>query len=105
MVIITSLLILIFSCLPLSSETCKASWYEYGSRTANGEKFNKRGFTAASRLLPFGSYKHIYFGKKHIIVRINDRGPFVKDRCIDLTRGAFSSLAPISRGTITVNIK
>ena len=69
-----------------------ASWYgnESGNRTANGERFNPNGLTAAHRHLPFGTKVKVTNLKNHksIIVRINDRGPFVRGRIIDLSKHA-----------------
>ncbi len=58
--------------------------------TANGERYNKYGMTAAHRTLPFGTLvrvTHLRNGKK-VVVRINDRGPFIRGRIIDLSLGA-----------------
>ena len=83
-----------------------ASWYghESGNRTANGERFNPKEFTAAHRYLPFGTKVKVINGNKYVIVRINDRGPWVKNRVVDLSKGAavalnMNGLAPV---TLTV---
>ena len=67
-----------------------ASFYKHGKRTANGEKFNPMGLTAAHRTLPFGTRVKVTNMKtgKSVVVRINDRGPFVRGRVIDLSFGA-----------------
>lgn len=69
----------------------KASYYKLGGgRTANGERFNPHGRTAAHRSLPFGTkvlVKHRRTGRS-VVVRINDRGPFIRGRIIDLSLGA-----------------
>ncbi len=67
-----------------------ASYYKSGKRTANGERFNPMGLTAAHRTLPFGT-KVLITNLKNgmtVVVRINDRGPFIKGRVIDLSLGA-----------------
>ena len=71
-----------------------ASWYGHGSRTASGERFNPGGMTAAHRSLPFGTrVKVVHRGTgRSVVVRINDRGPFVRGRIIDLSRGASRAL-------------
>lgn len=71
-----------------------ASWYGHGSRTASGERFNTGGMTAAHRSLPFGTrVKVVHKGTgRAVVVRINDRGPFVRGRIIDLSRGAARAL-------------
>ncbi len=81
-----------------------ASVYAYdGEKTANGEFANPKGLTAAHRTLPFGTMVRVVNTRNNrsVVVRINDRGPFIKGRVIDLTpRGAnalgFSGLAPVS---------
>lgn len=65
-----------------------ASWYECCKITANGEKFNPNGLTAAHKSLPFGTKLKVTFKGKSVIVRVNDRGPFIKGRSLDLTRRA-----------------
>ena len=67
-----------------------ASFYKSGKRTANGEHFNPNGLTAAHRSLPFGTkvlVTNLNNGKS-VIVRINDCGPFIKGRVLDLSLGA-----------------
>ncbi|MEX3933440.1 septal ring lytic transglycosylase RlpA family protein [Paraburkholderia phymatum] len=74
-----------------------ASWYAskfHGRRTANGERYNRLSMTAAHRTLPFGSYVRVTSlgTEKSVVVRINDRGPFVKGRIIDLSYAAAKAL-------------
>ena len=67
-----------------------ASWYALSSRTASGERMNANAMTAAHKYLPFGTVvkvKNMKTGKT-VKVRINDRGPFVRGRIIDLSRAA-----------------
>ena len=78
------------------AEATIASWYDCATpgqcskskRTANGEKFNPNALTAAHRTLPFGTKVRVTYKGKSVIVRINDRGPFIKGRTIDLSRAA-----------------
>src|SRR5436305_838273 len=75
---------------PASAQVGLASYYKYGGRTANGERFNANALTAAHRTLRFGTkvrVTHLKTGRS-VIVRINDRGPFVRGRIIDLSYGA-----------------
>jgi len=89
------------------AESGVASVYAYnGEKTANGERANPRGLTAAHKTLPFGTKVRVTNKRngKSVVVRINDRGPFVRGRVIDLTpAGAqalgFSGLAPVSLET------
>jgi rare lipoprotein A len=91
-------------------ETGKASFYamKYQSRkTASGEIFDQSAYTAAHNRLPFGTkvkVTNVQNGKS-VIVRINDRGPFVKGRIIDLSRSAFSKIGNPRAGVIDVKIE
>lgn len=69
-----------------------ASWYDHGKVTANGEKFNPDGLTAAHKTLPFGTKLRLKYKDRQITVRINDRGPFIGKRELDLARGAAKAL-------------
>ncbi|HLI19728.1 MAG TPA: septal ring lytic transglycosylase RlpA family protein [Stellaceae bacterium] len=82
----------------------KASWYSSGYRTASGEHFNPNGLTAAHRSLPFGTRLAVTnpANGRTVIVRINDRGPFVRGVGLDLSRGAAFALG--MRGTGVVRI-
>ncbi len=84
----------------------KASFYSSGRLTASGERFNQHGFTAASRTLPFGTLLHVTNPTtgQSVIVRINDRGPFIRGRDLDLARGAAAAIGMIERGTATLKI-
>jgi peptidoglycan lytic transglycosylase len=82
----------------------KASYYCSGRRTASGERFNPNGFTAAHRTLPFGTRLAVTnpANGRTVVVRINDRGPFVRGVSLDLARGAAFAIG--MRGTGTVRI-
>jgi peptidoglycan lytic transglycosylase len=90
------------------AESGIASVYAYsGSKTASGQRANPGGLTAAHRTLPFGTMVRVTnrHNSKSVVVRINDRGPFVRGRVIDLTpAGAraigMSGLAPVSLAVI-----
>jgi rare lipoprotein A len=87
-----------------------ASWYGkdfHGKLTASGEKYNIRHYTAAHKTLPFGTIVRITNTKNgnHVEVKINDRGPFVKGRVIDLSPKAFKKIAPLDQGVIPVKIE
>lgn len=83
-----------------------ASWYQCCHTTANGEAFNPDGLTAAHRTLPFGTRVEVTntANNRSVTVRINDRGPFVRGRGIDLSRGAARSIGCISSGTCRVSM-
>ncbi len=87
----------------------KASYYAmkyHGRKTASGERLNQEAHTAAHRELPFGTMVNVTNVKngKSVLVRINDRGPFVKGRIIDLTRSAFSSIGNLESGLIDIKM-
>ena len=90
------------------SGTCSfsglASYYSYSGKLAGRGQFNAGGFTAAHRTLPFGTRVRVTDPKsgRSVIVTINDRGPFGRDRVIDVSLGAARSLGMISRGVIYV---
>ncbi|AXE37640.1 Endolytic peptidoglycan transglycosylase RlpA [Acidipropionibacterium virtanenii] len=85
--------------------TCKASYYGEGSRTANGERFNPSAMTAAHKTYKFGTKLKVTnrANGRSVVVRINDRGPYVSGRCLDLSTGAFKKIASTSAGVATVN--
>jgi len=86
-----------------------ASWYgpESGSQTANGERFWPDAVTAANTTLPLPSYVEVtdLDTGRQVIVRVNDRGPFVRGRIIDLSRGAARELGMRSRGVTPVRVR
>jgi rare lipoprotein A len=67
-----------------------ASYYgnESGSKTASGQRFNQNAMTAAHRTLPFGTKLRVTHGDRSVVVTINDRGPFVRGRVLDLSTAA-----------------
>ena len=86
----------------------KASFYGddfAGRSTASGEKYDPTDLTAAHRTLPFGTFLKVSREGKSVVVRVNDRGPYKADRVLDLSEKAFSLLAPISKGVITVDFE
>jgi rare lipoprotein A len=83
-----------------------ASWYALYSRTASGEMMNPSAMTAAHRSLPFGTkvlVENLNNGKA-VVVRINDRGPFIKGRIIDVSKAAASTLGMLGSGTARVRV-
>ena len=88
----------------------KASWYGkkfHGRTTASGEKYNMYYKSAAHKTLPMGTYVRVMNlnNKKDIIVRVNDRGPFVKGRVIDLSYGAARKIGLVNAGVVRVKIE
>jgi len=83
-----------------------ASFYWQGSKTANGEKFNPRELTAAHRTLPFGTRIRVtdVTTGRSVTVRVNDRGPFIPGRIVDVSAGAAESLGMAGRGLAKVKL-
>jgi rare lipoprotein A len=96
----------------------RASWYHEGSRVACGGRFHPDGLTAAHRRLPFGTRVRVCAAAGPrlrrraqsatqapcVIVRINDRGPYVAGRIIDLSRGAARALGKLGAGVFAVRL-
>ena len=87
-----------------------ASWYGsefHGRRTANGERYNMNGYTAAHRSLPFGTKVKVTnrSNGRSVVVRINDRGPFHGGRVIDLSKGAANKLGMVNSGVARVTLE
>ena len=91
-------------------QTGVASWYGdqfHGKKTANGEIYNKGDMTAAHRTLPMPSLVRVtnLANDKHVIVRVNDRGPFAKNRIIDLSQRAAEVLEYKNKGVTAVKVE
>ncbi|GLS44353.1 septal ring lytic transglycosylase RlpA family protein [Methylobacterium brachythecii] len=100
------------ACLVLASVPAHAdiaSWYGpglAGRPTANGERFNPGGFTAAHRSLPFGTRVRVtnHANGRSVVVRINDRGPFVAGRSIDLAAGAARAIGVLGTSHVRLEV-
>ena len=89
------------------AETGIASVYAYsGGKTASGERANSGGFTAAHRTLKFGTQVRVTNRRngRNVVVRINDRGPFVRGRVIDVTPAAARALGFSGLASVTLDI-
>ncbi len=87
----------------------EASWYGpgfAGRKTANGERYNPNGLTAAHKTLPLGTMVEVtnLDNEKSVVVRINDRGPYVHGRIIDLSKGAAQKIGMMGSGTAPVEV-
>ena len=95
--------------IPVYSEYGKASYYSMkfqSKKTASGERFDNNGMTAAHNSLPFGTkvlVTNIHNGRT-VVVTINDRGPHIRGRIIDLSRAAFAKIENLKRGITEVRI-
>jgi len=85
-----------------------ASFYgnESGSKTASGQRFNENALTAAHRTLPFGTKLRVTHGGRSVVVTVNDRGPFVRGRVLDLSTGAARAvgLTSVGVGHVTAEV-
>jgi rare lipoprotein A len=83
-----------------AAECGRASWYALRSMTANGEMMNPSAMTAAHKTLPFGTKIRVVnkANGKAVVVRINDRGPFIRGRVVDLSKAAARSIGMIKTG-------
>jgi rare lipoprotein A len=103
-------LLLSFALWPASPETGKASWYGFpyhGRQAASGEIYDMEKFTAAHRTLPFGARVRVInlVNQKSVEVRINDRGPFIEGRVIDLSHAAARAIDLVRPGTTPVRLE
>lgn len=89
------------------SWTGKASFYSHGTRTASGAKFQPGALTAAHRSLPFGTVLRVtnLANQRSIHVTVNDRGPFIKGRILDVSSGAADALGFRQSGVTQVKIE
>ena len=79
----------------------------HGRKTASGETYNKFAFTAASKTLPFGTYVLVtnIQNNSRVVVRINDRGPYINNRDLDLSEASFKYLCPLQQGITKIKYK
>lgn len=97
---------LLLLCPHARAETMVASFYgaESGHRTASGQHFNPEGMTAAHRSLPFGTKLHVCY-QGCVVVTVNDRGPFIRGRQLDLAHGAARAIGLTARGYGPVRVE
>jgi rare lipoprotein A len=98
------------ACLPISSQAANGSMltsyyadYFHGRTTANGETFNMYGYTAAHKSLPFGTRLRVCY-QGCVDVRINDRGPYIGARELDLSYGAAAAIGLLRPGVANTKI-
>ena len=96
----------VFSPKPVVTQHGKASFYWEDARTATGERFHADGLSAAHRTFPLNSWVKVTneLNGRAVVVRINDRGPFVRGRIIDLSRGAARQVDMVSEGIVPVRV-
>jgi len=98
--LLTATAVLLLASHAAEAQCGKASWYALHSKTASGERMNPSAMTAAHRSLPFGTKVKVVNPKngRSVVVRINDRGPFIRNRILDLSKGAAAKLGFIRAG-------
>ena len=88
--------------------TLRASWYGpgfAGRETADGERYNPWAMTCASLSLPFGTRLRVSYGGRAVVVRVNDRGPYVAGRDLDLSEAAAKALGMVEQGVAWVRVR
>jgi rare lipoprotein A len=101
-----AIVLLLTNCV--CAKTTVVSWYGShwtGKKTANGERFNPRKLTAASKTLPMGTRVMLQNGTHRVVVRINDRGPYVRGRSLDISERAARILKIHDRGVCRVKYR
>lgn len=90
----------VFGAAPAFAQCGSASWYALTSKTASGERMSPAAMTAAHRTLPFGTKLVVTNQRngKSVTVRINDRGPFIRGRVLDLSKAAAHQLGFVKSG-------
>lgn len=88
----------------IETYTTKASWYDQGNKTASGVKFNPKSLTAAHKELPFGTLVKItnLDNNRQVVAMINDRGPFIKGRDLDVSRQVAIELDFLKKGLTNI---
>ena len=105
--------LLVFTCTMYSQETTlkgKVSYYAnkfHGRKTASGKVFDNTKLTCAHKTLPFGTFLKIInpLDGRFVIVEVIDRGPYIKNRIVDLSRSAFLKIGDLEKGVMTVIVE
>ncbi len=94
-----------FFCVPAQASVGWASYYKSGSLTANGEHFRPMGLTCAHRRMAFGTRLRVtnLRNGRSVIVRVNDRGPFIRGRVLDLSLGAANAIGMNGAGVAKIS--
>lgn len=84
-----------------------ASWYGpgfHGRKTASGERFDQNAMTCAHKTLPFGTRVAVTYKGRTVVCRVNDRGPYVRGRSIDLSKGVARALGMSGTGNVSLKV-
>ncbi len=106
MIMMIIMMLLTMAC-PVMAEQGKVSWYSGYKRTANGERFNPQSMTAAHKRLPFGTMVRATRTDtgSSAVFRINNRGPFIRGRILDVTPAGASALGLYGRGVAPIKLE
>ena len=88
-----------------ASHRGRISYYSHGSHTSSGERFNKRALTCAHRTLPFGTMVKVGYRGKQVLCRVNDRGPFVRGRMLDVSLASAHALGMTGAGVVLATME
>ena len=107
---VLSVSLLTVGCAPTiieSPKLAKASWYQMGTKTASGERYNPDGLTVAHKTYPFGTLLKLTNpeNNKTVVARVNDRGPFGHGRDLDTSRGTARELGFIDKGVANLKVE
>lgn len=102
---LTTLAMIALLSTPAVAQSGVASWYQMGHTTANGERYRPDGLTCAHRTLPFGTRVQVTYNGRSAVCRVNDRGPFIRGRVLDLSRGMARAIGMTGAGVARVTYK
>ncbi len=110
LIVLTSFVGFTISSLCNAQTSGKASYYSnrlHGRKMSNGERYNSKGFTCAHRTLPFGTKLKVTNTRngRSVVVRVTDRGPFVRGRIVDLSYAAAKEIGMISSGVAYIKVE
>ena len=86
------------------SQKARVSYYWQGKHTASGERFDKHSLTCAHKRLPFGTKVTVSYRSKSVVCRVNDRGPFIRGRVLDLSLGAAKAIGMTGAGVVVADL-
>src|SRR5258705_4164579 len=88
-----------------ASHKGRISYYSHGSHTSSGERFNRRALTCAHRTLPFGTMVRVGYRGRTVSCRVNDRGPFVRGRMLDVSLASAHALGMTVAGVVLATME
>lgn len=91
--------------MPAAAQSGVVSWYQMGHTTASGERYRPDGLTCAHRTLPFNTRVQVTYKGRSAVCRVNDRGPFIRGRVLDLSRGMARAIGILGVGVARVTYR